>query len=256
MLKKLGVFALAGALLSSSALLSAKDLRVATNPTYAPFEMVDSSTGKIVGFEVDLMEAMGKLTGNTIQWVNMDFDGIIPAVTTDMVDMAASGFSINEKRKKKVDFLQPFFESGLAIIINKDNDGKIKGMADLKGKKVAVQMGTIGHDKAKEIPDVKITAFNQVGEAMMELANNGVDAVINSAPATAYMISVNPKLMKHTELLPDLLNHGQTAMVVPKGNKALADEMNKALSTLKANGTYSAIYKKWFKTEPPANLLK
>lgn len=131
-----------------------------------------------------------------------------------------------------------------------------KGCDDLKGKKVAAHMGTIGHDKAKEIPDVQITAFNQVGEAMMELANKGVDAVINSDSSTAYMISVNPKLTMHTVLLPDLLTHGHTAMVVPKGNKTLADEMNAALKTLKENGTYSTIYKKWFKMEPSANLLK
>ncbi len=256
MLKKLGFCALMGALMATSSFVNAKELRVATNPTYAPFEFVESSTGKITGFEVELMEAMAKVAGHTVKWVNMDFDGIIPAVSTGMVDMSASGFSINEKRKQKVDFLDPFYESGLAILINKDKANEIHGIEDLKGKKIGVQLGTIGHDKAKEIPDAKITAYNQVGEAMMDLANNGVDAVINSKPSTAYMIAVNEKLTKNTVLLPALLTHGYTAQIVPKGNTELANQLNAALKEIKKNGTYTTIYKKWFKSEPPANLLQ
>ena len=99
------------------------------------------------------------------------------------IDMGAAGFSVNEKRKKKVDFLNPFYQSGLAIIINKSSENTIKGMDDLKGKKIAVQMGTIGHDKAKEVPDAKITAFNQVGEALpghqSPLWHRGKEAIPN-----------------------------------------------------------------------------
>lgn len=166
------------------------------------------------------------------------------------IDMGAAGFSVNEKRKKKVDFLNPFYQSELAIIINKSSENTIKGMDDLKGKKIAVQMGTIGHDKAKEVPDAKITAFNQVGEALLELSNQGVDAVINSKPATAYMLKMQPKMAETTTILPDVISHGYTAMIVKKGNTALAEEMNAAFEQLKANGKYAAIYKKWFGMEP------
>ena len=163
------------------------------------------------------------------------------------IDMGAAGFSVNEKRKKKVDFLNPFYQSELAIIINKSSENTIKGMDGLKGKKIAVQMG---HDKAKEVPDAKITAFNQVGEALLELSNQGVDAVINSKPATAYMLKMQPKMAETTTILPDVISHGYTAMIVKKGNTALAEEMNAAFKQLKANGEYAAIYKKWFGMEP------
>ncbi len=228
----------------------AKTLRVATNAAYAPFEFVKSDTGEIVGFEVDLVKAMAKHAGYDVQFQNMDFDGVIPSVMTGMADMGAAGFSINEKRKQKVDFLDPFYQSGLAILINKSNIGKIKNFEDLKGKKIAVQMGTIGHDKAKEVPDAKITAFNQIGEALLELSNNGVDAVINSKPATAYMLTMQPKIAEKTELLPDVLSHTYTAMMVKKGNTALANELNAAFTQMKQSGEYAEIYKKWFGTEP------
>lgn len=135
------------------------------------------------------------------------------------IDMGAAGFSVNEKRKKKVDFLNPFYQSELAIIINKSSENTIKGMDGLKGKKIAVQMGTIGHDKAKEVPDAKITAFNQVGEALLELSNQGVDAVINSKPATAYMLKMQPKMAETTTILPDVISHGYTAMIVKKATQ-------------------------------------
>lgn len=246
-MKKLPLFGLfAAALMTVSVAGEAKTLRVATNATYAPFEFVKSDTGEIVGFEMDLIRAMAKQAGYDIELQNMDFDGIIPSVMNGMVDVGAAGFAINEKRKQKVDFLDPFYKSGLAIIVNKSSEGKIKTIDDLKGKKIAVQMGTIGHDKAKEIPDAKITAFNQVGEALLELGNQGVDAVINSKPSTAYMLTMQPKIAEKTTILPGLLTNNLSAMMVKKGNTELAAELNAALKTLKDNGEYAKIFKKWF----------
>lgn len=149
------------------------------------------------------------------------------------IDMGAAGFSVNEKRKKKVDFLNPFYQSGLAIIINKSSENTIKGMDDLKGKKIAVQMGTIGHDKAKEVPDAKITAFNQVGEALLELSNQGVDAVINSKPATAYMLKMQPKMAETTTILPDVISHGYTAMIVKKRQHSFGRRNERCLRAIK-----------------------
>lgn len=248
-MKKIALLSMLFAALATQG-VNAKELKVGTNATYAPFEFVNSQTGEIVGFEMDLVKAMAKIAGYDIKLVNMDFDGVIPSLMNGSIDMGAAGFSVNEKRKKKVDFLNPFYQSGLAIIINKSSENAIKGMDDLKGKKIAVQMGTIGHDKAKEVPDAKITAFNQVGEALLELSNQGVDAVINSKPATAYMLKMQPKMAETTTILPNVISHGYTAMIVKKGNTALAEKMNAAFEKMKANGEYAAIYKKWFGMEP------
>lgn len=251
-MKKLALIALLASSLMAQAGF-AKELKVATNATYAPFEFVNSKTGEIVGFEMDLIHAMAKVAGYEIKMQNMDFDGIIPSVMNGMVDVGAAGFAVNEKRKQKVDFVDPFYQSGLAIIINKSSAGKIKSIDDLKGKKIAAQMGTIGHDKAKTVPDAKVTAFNQVGEALMELSNEGVDAVINSKPATEYMLTMQPRIAEKTVILPGMISDNFTAMIVKKGNTQLLNEMNAALKTLKENGEYVAIYKKWFGTEPDWN---
>lgn len=105
MLKKFSFCALAAAAMLTATTLSAKELRVATNPTFAPFEFVNSQTKEITGFEMNLIRAMGKKAGYDVVIQSIDFDGIIPAVMSGNVDVGASGFSINDKRKEKVNFL-------------------------------------------------------------------------------------------------------------------------------------------------------
>lgn len=202
MLKKFSFCALAAAAMLTATTLSAKELRVATNPTFAPFEFVNSQTKEITGFEMNLIRAMGKKAGYDVVIQSIDFDGIIPAVMSGNVDVGASGFSINDKRKEKVNFLNPFYKSGLTILVHKSQADKIKSFDDLKGKKIAVQLGSISADKAKEVPDAQIKTFNHSGEAILELANGGVDAVINSNPATEYMLQVQPKIAETTVLVP------------------------------------------------------
>ncbi len=254
MMKKLTLTLLAAGIALSGSLY-AKELRVATNPTFAPFEFVDSKSKQITGFEMDIIRLMGKKAGYDVVIQSIDFDGIIPAVMSGNVDVGASGFSVNAKRKEKVNFVDPFYKSGLAILIHKDQKGKIKSFEDLKGKKLAVQLGSISYDKAKEVPDAEIKTFNHSGEAILELVNGGVDAVINSKPATEYMLNVQPKIAETTELLPGWLTSQPVGQIVNKNNTKLLAELNKALADIKASGEYAQIYKKWFNAEPDMKAL-
>lgn len=250
MMKKFAFTALCAAALMGCMTLQAKELKVATNPTFAPFEFVNSQTKEITGFEMDLIRAMGKKAGYDVVIQSIDFDGIIPAVMSGNVDVGASGFSINAKRQEKVNFIDPFYKSGLAILVHKSQVDKIKSFEDLKGKKIAVQLGSISADKAKEVPDAQVKTFNHSGEAILELANGGVDAVINSKPATEYMLQVQPKIAENTHLVPGWLTSAPVGQIVNKKNTKLQAELNKALADIKASGEYAAIYKKWFGTKP------
>ena len=224
----------------------AKDLRVASNTTFPPFEFVNSQTQEITGFEMDLIRAMGKTAGYDVKIVNMGFDGIIPAILSGSVDVGASGFSVTEERKKRVLFTDTFYKSGLTILVNKGSDKEIKGFADLKGKKLAVQIGTTAAAKAKEIEGAQVKTFNNAGEAILELGLGGVDAVINDKPVTAYILTQQPKIAKQTVHLPEMLTADEFAMVVAKNRPELAAELNQALKTLKDNGEYDKLLTKWF----------
>ena len=187
-MKKAFAAVLATAVLVAGA-VEAKYLRVASNTTFPPFEFVNTKTQEITGFEMDLIRAMGKQAGYEVKITNMAFDGIIPAVLSGSVDVGASGFSVTEERKKRVLFTEPFYKSGLTVLVAKGNEDKIQGFKDLDGRKLAVQIGTTAAAKAKDIKDAKVQTFNNAGDAILELANGGCEAVINDKPVTDYILS-------------------------------------------------------------------
>ena len=236
-MKKAFAAVLATAVLVAGA-VEAKDLRVASNTTFPPFEFVNTKTQEITGFEMDLIRAMGKQAGYEVKITNMAFDGIIPAVLSGSVDVGASGFSVTEERKKRVLFTEPFYKSGLTVLVAKGNEDKIQGFKDLDGRKLAVQIGTTAAAKAKDIKDAKVQTFNNAGDAILELANG--------KPVTDYILTQQPRLAKKVVHLPDMLSADDFAMVVAKDRPELAAELNAALKALKENGEFDKLMMKWF----------
>lgn len=140
------VFAAAASALAIAAFAGnamARDtLRVGTEPTFAPFEFLDTKTQEFSGFDIDLIKAVADKAGYDIKVMNMGFDALIPALSAGTIDVIASGISITEERQKKVDFTSPYYQSGLSYLVRKADAEKIKTFADLKGKTLAVQIGT------------------------------------------------------------------------------------------------------------------
>ena len=246
-MKKAFAAVLATAVLVAGA-VEAKDLRVASNTTFPPFEFVNTKTQEITGFEMDLIRAMGKQAGYEVKITNMAFDGIIPAVLSGSVDVGASGFSVTEERKKRVLFTEPFYKSGLTVLVAKGNEDKIQGFKDLDGRKLAVHASDEDKAaaKAKDIKDAKVQTFNNAGDAILELANGGCEAVINDKPVTDYILTQQPRLAKKVVHLPDMLSADDFAMVVAKDRPELAAELNAALKALKENGEFDKLMMKWF----------
>lgn len=220
-----------------------KVLKVATSPDFAPFAFTEEKSKEYVGFEMDLIKAIAKQMGMTAQISNISFDGLIPALLANNVDLAISGVTITPERQQKVDFSQAYYRSGLSIMVRADNN-EIKNFKDLAGKKVAVQIGTSSATEAKKIPNAAVREFNLVPEVVMELQNKGVDAVINDLPVNQYFLTTTKT--KDVKLVGDLLSTEDYGIMVNKGNKKLLDQINKAMDELKKNGEYDKIYKKWF----------
>ena len=244
-MKKAFAAVLATAVLVAGA-VEAKDLRVASNTTFPPFEFVNTKTQEITGFEMDLIRAMGKQAGYEVKITNMAFDGIIPAVLSGSVDVGASGFSVTEERKKRVLYSDTFYTSGLSLVTTKAKAGAVKSMKDLEGKTIGVQIGTTSHNAAKKVKGAKIVTFNTAGEAILDLSIGGSDAVINDRPVTAYIMTQQPKLGAQLVHQPETYSADDFAFVFRKDQSALKDEVNAALAKLKSNGEYDKIYNKWF----------
>ena len=225
-----------------------KELIVGTEPAFAPFEFQKENSKDFVGFDIDLIQAIAKQMGYekcTIQ--GMGFDALIPALDAKNIDVAIAGMTITDERAKKVNFSKPYYKSGLAIVVGKDNTA-IKDVADLKGKKIAVQIGTTGAMEAEKIEGAKITSFNTNGEACLELKNKAVDAVIGDLPVEAYFLQQGGN--DFAKIVGKTLTSEDYGIAVAKSNTALAKDVDKALETLKQNGEYDKLYKKWFGEMP------
>ena len=181
-----------------------KVIKVGTEPTFAPFEFQEKGSKEFTGFDMDLARAIGKKLGKKVEIQNMGFDALIPALNSGNIDVAAAGMSITDERKKAVTFSDPYYTSGLVVVVTKDNDG-VKSIKDLEGKKIAVQIGTTGADKAGKVPGAKVTSFNTNAEVFLELENKGVDAVIIDKPVAQYYLTKEGKGKKLSKDPPVLI---------------------------------------------------
>jgi arginine/lysine/histidine/glutamine transport system substrate-binding/permease protein len=224
-----------------------KTLRIATEPAFPPFEF-QGKQGDLQGFSIELMNAIATAANFKPEWQSLPFDGIIPALQAKTVDAAISSMTITEERAKTVSFSRPYFKAGLAIAIRTNNQD-ITNFDSLKNKKIAVQIGTTGAQKAKSVPGSQVRSFDSAPLALQELVNGNVDAVINDAPVTLY--AINTGNLQGIKVIQQLLTEEYYGIATAKNSPALS-LINDGLTKVIENGTYQQIYQKWFKATAPA----
>lgn len=233
---------LASALIGGSA--CAATLNVGTEATFAPFEFMDEKTKEVTGFDMEIIEAVAKATGDKVRLHNMGFDGLIPSLQAGIIDVTVAAMTITPERQKRVDFTEPYYQSGLTILIRKADAAKYTDLKAFEGARLCAQIGTTGAMMANRVKDAKVTEFNSITEAFMELKAGGCAAVINDKPVVDYYLMRRGDDSVMT--LPQVFDAENYGMAVKKGNKALLDKLNEGLKEIKANGEYDRIYAKWF----------
>lgn len=232
--------AVLGLALGSLASHAAEPLRVGTDATFPPMEFVDN--GKRTGFDVELVEAIGAKLGRKIEWVDIDFKGLIPGLIAKRFDLAVSAIYITDERRKVVDFTDPYFAGGLVVMV-KDNNQTIKTPADLAGKKVSVQVGTKSvtflRDNYPQINRVEV----EKNQEMFDLVGIGrADAAVTGKPAAYQLVRTRPGF----RVLDQQITTEAYGIAVRKDEPQLTAALNAALARIKADGSYAAIEKKWF----------
>ncbi len=223
-----------------------KVLRVGTNATFPPFEM--QKDNEFTGFDMDLIRTIGEEQGYKVEINHMDFKALIPALGNNKIDAAIAGMSITPGRLETVDFTEAYFDAGLIVAVENTND-VIKSTADLKGKRLAAQNGTIGAAYCdaikKQDPKTTVRIFEDIGLAFMELEKGGVDAVVNDHPVTAYYLKTTDT--EKIKMVGDIFSaEDQYGIAVKKGNTEILNMLNEGLEKIKANGKYDEVYNKWF----------
>jgi len=239
------MFALAGCG-SSTATDDKKVLKVGSDIAYAPFEFMDTD-GKAVGFDIELMTAIGADMGYTVEFETAPFDGLLMALDAGNYDAVISSMTITEERAKSVTFSDPYFLATQLIGVKEGSD--IKGSADLKGHKVGVQLSTTGQF-AMENMGVDTIKYDTTPDALNDLMNGGVDAVVADSPVVLWFIKQNPDAK--VQSVQGDFEKEYYGIAMKKGNTELADKVNASLKKLKDNGTYNDIYKKWFTVDAPS----
>ena len=220
-----------------------KVLRVGTEPTFAPFEFQKEGSKDFDGFDMDLIRAIGKQLNMKVDVQNMGFDALIPAINAGNIDAAIAGMSITPDRQKAVDMSDPYYTSGLVVVVNKDNEA-VKSVKDLDNKGIAAQIGTTGAERAAKVPGAKVKNFNTNSEVFLELKNKGVDAVIIDKPVAEYYLAQGGG--KETAKIVGETMEAESYGISLKKNSPLTAKINKALLDLKKNGEYDKLYEKWF----------
>jgi len=228
--------------LALSACAKPAGLKIATDATFAPFEYTDDD-GNLVGFDVDLMNAIAEKADLEFEWVNVPFDSVLAGLSECQYDAAIAAISISDERKQSMLFSTPYLDAGLVVVVNKETTD-IAGIDDLAGKSVAAQLGTTGEMVAQEIADVDYKPYDSYELAFLELANKGVDAVIADNPLAMGYIAANPEKIM---IVGDIVNSEQYGIAICKDNADLQAKIDAALKELIDSGYVAELAAEYIK---------
>lgn len=238
----------AGLAFSTTAFAELPQVTVVTDPSFVPFEMMDTETGEMVGFDMDIINEVAERAGFEVDLTTMEFNGIIPAVQTGSQEIAIAGVTITEERAEIVDFSDPYYDSGLRIMVRADNDS-VETLEDLAGLTVATKIGSTSYDFLQENlgEDAEITPYPGTSDMYMALLGGNVDAAFYDAPNVGYFAQTRGE--GRTRVVGPLYEGQQYGIVFHKGSQWV-EPVNQALAEMREDGTYDEIYTKWFGEAP------
>lgn len=247
-MKKLGIilaFLLIFVACSSKKETSEKKVyKIGTDVTFAPFEF--EKDGKYVGIDVEIVEAIAKAEGFEYELLPMNFNGIIPGLTSNQLDGAIAGMTITDERKEVLDFSEGYYESGISAVVNVKNSD-INSPADFKGKKFAVKKGTTGalyaEEHQKEFGS-EIRYFDDSPSMFQEVVNGNADITFEDYPVIAYKLSLEAE--PTLKIVGEKLSSATFGFAVKKGqNQELLEMFNSGLKKIKESGEYDKILNKY-----------
>ena len=235
---------------SAVKLITPGKLTVCTHLAYEPFQYPDDA-GKVIGFDVDVMDLVAKKLGVTQTIVDTPFEGIKSGevTKTGKCDISAAAMSITDERKKAILFSDPYFNATQALLLPPTST--VKSLADLKGKKIGAQSATTGLDYAnanKAANGYEVIEFQDLPSQQQALLTGQVDAAINDLPVWGPVVKKNPG---KAVVGPQFDTGDVYGFGMKLENAELKKVVDGVLKDAKASGDYNTIYKKWIGTDAP-----
>ncbi|WP_310621303.1 amino acid ABC transporter substrate-binding protein [Flexibacterium corallicola] len=242
---------LLGAALLAALPAQADTIRVGMSGGYFPFTFVKQD--KLQGFEVDVLNAVGEQTGDDIEFVTMSFSGLVGALESNRIDTIANQITITPEREAKFTFTQPYVFDGAQVVVKKGNEEEINGVEALKGRSVAVNLGSNFEQLLRELPYAEeITIKTYDSNLEQETALGRVDAFVMDRVSAAQVIKETPLPLA---LAGEPFSEIRNAMPFrsDEEGKELAAKVDGALTALRESGKLTEISQKWFGTDITAN---
>ena len=227
-------------LFGASVTASAQELTFAMEPSYPPFETTNEK-GEIIGFDVDVANAICKEIQATCKFKGEAFDALIPNLKAKRFDASISAIDITDARAKQVLFSDAYYDSTASYVA-------LKGKATLESaKNVGVQNGTTFQQyTVAETKQYTTKAYASLQSAILDLKSGRIDMIFGDTAVLADMISKEPEMQFVGEKVANKKYFGNgLGIAMHKSNKELAEQLNKGLAAIKANGEYQKIYDKW-----------
>lgn len=235
---------------NSTGPLAGKTIIAGTDAPYPPMEMVKAD-GTYEGFDIDIANAAAKAEGGTVQFKTCGFDALIAAMgaTGGDYDAAISSITITPERAKNMLFSDPYFNANQSFAV--PTGSTMTSTKDIKkGMKIAVQLGTTGEiwaNKNLKAKGIEIKSYDQIPSCFAALSAGDVDGVVADFQVSSdYAADTTRK----ATIVEQISTGEQYGIAFPKASTAYLAAFNQGLKTIKADGTYTEIYKKWFKVEP------
>lgn len=233
--------------------VNAPTYKMAVAANYAPFAFKDEK-GTPVGFDIDLIKAIGENQGFKVEVLNEPWDGIFDKLDSNSRDLVGSGVVATEERKGKMDFSMPYLQVPLTAVVLSNNTA-VNSFNDLKSKNVGVEEGASTQTDTEKFMGEKATNVKLYPSsflAFQDMIKGNIDASIDNGLLNQYYINGFGKknnLSFKTFDMPDRAPN-QLVFAIKKGNSTLVNKVNAGLANVKKDGTYDRIYKKWFGDAP------
>ncbi len=220
-------------------------LRVGTEGVYAPFSYHDPATDELVGYDVDVAQAVGEKIGVPVEFVETPWDSIFAALEANRFDVVANEVTINDERKAKYDLSKPY-SVGEGVIVTRKDDNSISSLADLKGK-VAGETLTSNWAQVARDAGAKVEGVEGFTQAITLLDQGRVDVVVNDSIAVyAYLAETPDAPVKIAGKVGDEPSEQGFAA---RKNSGLLPELNKALDDLRPTERSPKISQKYLKAD-------
>jgi polar amino acid transport system substrate-binding protein len=215
-------------------------VQVATDATWFPFEYVDSDTGKIVGFDIDVMNAIAERENLDIEFVNVAWDPLLAGMAQGTYDCAISSITITPERAEQMLFSDPYFTAGQIVVVLKSNT-TFTSKDNLTGE-VGAQLGTTGAMEVEKLTGVTLKNYDDIGLAFQDLMNGQINAVICDVPVAKGYVAKNSDKIK---TIGEMFTTEQYGVAVAKGKEDLLAKINAGIKAILEAGLIEEYTMKW-----------